>query len=73
MSQFGGDFNGFRQDGGSSRMPLPGSRWRSRTCASYSSLDLTSTSEVEGKATLTGSLDGGDTGYRFGFGGSLEY
>ena len=41
--------------------------------ASYSSLDLTSTSEVEGKATLTGSLDGGDAGYRFGFGGSLEY
>jgi hypothetical protein len=78
VSQFGGDFDGFRQDGtvlsgylGADYRFVPNAL--AGLAASYSSLDLTSTSEVEGKATLTGSLDGGDTGYRFGFGGSLEY
>ena len=78
VSQFGGDFDGFRQDGTVLSGYL-GADYRfapyalAGLAASYSSLDLTSTSEVEGKATLTGSLDGGDAGYRFGFGGSLEY
>ena len=132
MSQFGGDFDGFRQDGtvlsgylGADYRFAPNAL--AGLAASYSSLDLTSTSEVEGKATLTGSLvnvyryglgmpeewlgiwgipgrrpvvvapgtvdvtvgysldsleleafgrhvtGSGDTGYRFGFGGSLEY
>ena len=61
MSQFGGDFDGFRQDGtvlsgylGADYRFVPNAL--AGLAASYSSLDLTSTSEVEGKATLTGSL-----------------
>ena len=61
VSQFGGDFDGFRQDGtvlsgylGADYRFVPNAL--AGLAASYSSLDLTSTSEVEGKATLTGSL-----------------
>ena len=61
VSQFGGDFDGFRQDGtvlsgylGVDYRFVPNAL--AGLAASYSSLDLTSTSEVEGKATLTGSL-----------------
>ena len=61
VSQFGGDFDGFRQDGtvlsgylGVDYRFVPNAL--AGLAASYSSLDLTSTSEAEGKATLTGSL-----------------